>query len=92
MVGLCVSPLISAKEFELNCEPLPPPGALMCAHFATMDEALRAVLIAMNYRPSGCELIDRPILETSKHNLEQSRNRFFVEGDPRMVLVVELRS
>jgi FAD/FMN-containing dehydrogenase/Fe-S oxidoreductase len=84
--------LFLGVEFELNCELLPPPGALMCAHFATMDEALRAVLIAMRHRPSGCELIDRPILEASKHNLEQARNRFFVQGDPRMVLVVEHRS
>ena len=25
--------LFLGVEFELNCEPLPPPGALMCAHF-----------------------------------------------------------
>jgi FAD/FMN-containing dehydrogenase len=27
--------LFFGVEFELNCEPLPPAGALLCAHFAT---------------------------------------------------------
>lgn len=84
--------LFLGVEFELDCDPLPPPGALMCAHFATMDQALRATQVAMRYGPFGCEIIDRPILECSRTNLEQSQNRFFVEGDPRMVLVVEFRA
>ena len=83
--------LFLGVEFELNCEPLPPPGALLCAHFATIQDALHATLIAMRHRPFGCELIDRHILECTKANLEQARNRFFVEGDPGAVLVVEIR-
>ena len=83
--------LFVGVEFELNCEPLPPPGALMCAHFASVEEALKATLIAMRRRPFGCELIDRHILECTKANLEQAKNRFFVQGDPGAVLVVELR-
>ncbi|AOS43288.1 Anaerobic glycerol-3-phosphate dehydrogenase subunit C [Lacunisphaera limnophila] len=83
--------LFLGVEFELNVEPLPPPGALMCAHFATIADALQATLIAMRHRPHGCELIDRHILECTKANLEQARNRFFVQGDPGAVLVIELR-
>ncbi len=83
--------LFFGVEFELNCEPLPPPGALMCAHFATVDDSLRATLIAMTHRPFGCELIDRHILDCTKQNLEQARNRFFVQGDPGAVLVVDIR-
>ena len=78
-------------EFEFNCEPLPPPSTLMCAHFASVQESLQATLIAMAHRPFGCELIDRHILECTKSNLEQAKNRFFVEGDPGAVLVIELR-
>jgi FAD/FMN-containing dehydrogenase/Fe-S oxidoreductase len=77
-------------EFELNCEPLPPPGALMCAHFATVQDALRATVIAMRHRPTGCELVDRNILECTKANLEQVKNRFFLVGDPGALLVVEI--
>lgn len=83
--------LFLATEFELNLEPLPPPGALLCAHFATIQDSLKATLIAMRHRPFGCELIDRHILECTKVNLEQARNRFFVQGDPGAVLVIEVR-
>jgi FAD/FMN-containing dehydrogenase/Fe-S oxidoreductase len=83
--------LFLGVEFELNVEPLPPRGALMCAHFASVQDALRATVIAMRRRPFGCELIDRHILECTKSNLEQAKNRFFVEGDPGAVLVIEFR-
>jgi FAD/FMN-containing dehydrogenase/Fe-S oxidoreductase len=83
--------LFLGVEFELNVEPLPPAGALMCAHFKTIQDSLNATLIAMRHRPFGCELIDRHILECTKSNLEQARNRFFVQGDPGAVLVVEVR-
>ncbi|MFZ5497324.1 MAG: FAD-binding and (Fe-S)-binding domain-containing protein [Verrucomicrobiota bacterium] len=83
--------LFLGVEFELSLEPLPPPGALLCAHFASVNDALRATLVAMRHRPHGCELIDRHILECTKANREQARNRFFVQGDPGAVLVVEVR-
>jgi FAD/FMN-containing dehydrogenase/Fe-S oxidoreductase len=83
--------LFLGVEFELNVEPLPPAGALMCAHFNTIQDSLHATLIAMRHRPFGCELIDRHILECTKVNHEHAKNRFFVVGDPGAVLVVEVR-
>lgn len=83
--------LFLGVEYELNCAPLPPPGALMCAHFTSIGESLHAAVIAMGHRPFGCELIDRHILECTKTNLTQAKNRFFVQGDPGAVLVVEIR-
>ena len=83
--------LFIGVEFELNLIPLPPPAALLVVHCHTVDEALRAAVVAMRHRPTGCELIDDKILECTKANLEQSRNRDFVVGDPGAVLVVELR-
>lgn len=83
--------LFLGVEFELNCEPLPPPAALMCAHFATIQESLHATLVALRHGPSAVELIDRHILECTKQNLEQAKNRFFVQGDPGAILVIEIR-
>ena len=83
--------LFLGVEFELNCEPLPPPGALMCAHFHTISDSLKATVIAMHHLPFGCELIDRHILECTKVNLTHSKNRFFVQGDPGAILVIEVR-
>ena len=74
-------------------DPLPPVHlGLVCAHFNTIDEALRANLIALRFNPSASELMDHYILECTKANPEQRQNRFFVEGDPGAILVVELRS
>ncbi|MEY4487514.1 MAG: hypothetical protein RIQ79_22, partial [Verrucomicrobiota bacterium] len=83
--------LFLGVEFELNCEPIPPAGALMCAHFPNVVDSLKAAVIAMKHRPFGCELIDRHILECTKSNLTHAKNRFFVQGDPGAVLVVEIR-
>ena len=83
--------LFLGVEFELNCVPLPPPGALMCAHFNTVLESLHATLVALRHRPSAVELIDHHILECTKQNLEQAKNRFFVQGDPGAILVIEIR-
>ena len=77
-------------EIKLNVVPLPPREAgLLCVHFNSIDEALRANLIAIKYKPSASELIDHYILECTKDNIEQIKNRFFVQGDPGAILVIE---
>ncbi len=84
--------LFFATEIELDCSPLPPPhAALVCGHFHSVDESLRANLLALPHSPHACELIDRHILECTKSNLAQQRNRDFVIGDPGAILVVEIR-
>ena len=78
-------------EIKLNVVPLPPSGSgLLCVHFNSIDDALRANLIALKYKPRASELIDHYILECTKENIEQSKNRFFVKGDPEAILVIEL--
>jgi FAD/FMN-containing dehydrogenase/Fe-S oxidoreductase len=77
-------------EIKLNVVPLPPKEqGLLCVHFNTIDEALRANLIALKYGPSASELIDHYILECTKDNIEQIQNRFFIQGDPGAILVIE---
>ena len=77
-------------EIKLNVVPLPPKEVgLLCVHFNTIDESLRANVIAMQYKPSASELIDHYILECTKGNIEQSKNRFFVKGEPGAILVIE---
>ncbi|MEO5648543.1 MAG: FAD-linked oxidase C-terminal domain-containing protein [Ginsengibacter sp.] len=72
--------------------PLPPGEiGLLCVHFNSIDESLRANLIALKYKPGASELIDHFVLECTKENIEQSKNRFFVQGDPDAILVIEFR-
>jgi FAD/FMN-containing dehydrogenase/Fe-S oxidoreductase len=79
-------------EIKLHVDDLPPAEiGLVCGHFNTVDEALRANLIGLKYKPSASELMDHYILECTKANKEHSLNRFFVQGDPGAILVVELR-
>ena len=77
-------------EIKLNVVDLPPKETgLLCVHFNSIDESLRANLIGLKYHPSASELIDHYILECTKGNIEQSKNRFFVQGDPGAILVIE---
>ncbi len=77
-------------EIKLNVVPLPPrETGLLCVHFTSIDDALRANLIGLKYHPSASELIDHYILDCTKDNIEQSKNRFFVLGDPGAILVIE---
>ncbi len=77
-------------EIKLNVVPAPAKETgLLCVHFNTIDESLHANLIGLKYNPSASELIDHYILECTKENKEQSKNRFFVKGDPGAILVIE---
>lgn len=77
-------------EMKLNLVPVPPPEkGLVCIHFKTLEEALSGNLVALKYRPGAIELIDEIILDCTKNNIEQRKNRFFVQGDPGAILVVE---
>lgn len=77
-------------EIKLHVNEAPPKETgLLCIHFNSIDESLRANIIAMQFKPSASELIDHYILECTKNNIEQRKNRFFVQGDPGAILVIE---
>lgn len=80
------------SEITLNLVPLPPSHhKLICIHFESIRAALEANLIALNYQPYACELIDHYVIECTRTNLEQKENAFFIEGQPKAILIVELR-
>jgi len=82
--------LMFITEIKLRCHPLPPKEkGLLCVHFYTLEEALEANLIALKHHPSASELMDDFILNCTKNNPEQNRNRFFLKGEPEALLVVE---
>ena len=85
--------LAMVTEAKLQLVPIPPKqGCLVCVHFDSIHESLLGNLIALKYQPTACEMMDHYILECTKENIEQRKNRFFVEGDPKAIIVVELRS
>lgn len=82
--------LAVTTEIKLNLVPLPPPHkTLVCVHHRDRDEAFRANLLVLKFKPTAVELTDDRILELTKDNLSQKNNRFFLDGDPGAVLMVE---
>ncbi len=77
-------------EIKLKLTPAPPrKKAIVCVHLNSVSEALKANIIALKHNPDSIELIDNTILELSKYNKEQSKNRFFIKDNPGAILVVE---
>jgi FAD/FMN-containing dehydrogenase/Fe-S oxidoreductase len=82
--------LAVTTEIKLNLVPLPPAcKTLVCVHHRDRDEAFRANLVALKFKPAAVELTDDRILELTKDNLSQKNNRFFIDGDPGAIMMVE---
>jgi len=83
--------LLFMSEAKLNLVPLPPPcKALIPIHFNSVMEAIRGNLATLKHSPSAVELMDKTILDCTRENLTQRKNRFFLKGDPGAILIVEL--
>lgn len=84
--------LFLTTELTLSLEPLPPAhGALICAQFETIEEAIAANLPALEAEPFAVELIDDVILGCTAGHPGFAPLRFFVEGEPGGLLVIDLR-
>jgi FAD/FMN-containing dehydrogenase/Fe-S oxidoreductase len=83
--------LMFLTEIKLNLIELSPKiKALQCIHFQTLEEALDANLLVLNHKPDAIELIDNIIVNCTKENIEQRKNRFFIKDDPGAILIVEI--
>jgi len=83
--------LLFMTEAKLNLLPLPPPHkALAAVHFHSVMEAIRGNLVALRHHPTAVELMDKTILECTKGNISQRKNRFFLQGDPGAILMIEM--
>lgn len=82
--------LAVTTEIKLNLVPLPPAKKLLvCIHLINRNEAFRANLIALKYKPSAVEMMDNRILELTEDNISQRDNRFFLDGKPGAIVIVE---
>ncbi len=82
--------LAFVTKIRLNLIPLPPKyKGLVCAHFNSMEEAFRGNIVALRHRPDAIEMMDDIIMNCTKENIEQRKNRFFIEGDPKAMLMIE---
>ncbi|MCL7764675.1 FAD-binding protein [Polaribacter sp. Z014] len=85
--------LAFSTSITLQLDPLPPSQSIMvCTHFKSINESLNATVIAMNHNLYNCELMDKTILDCSKNNRKLAENRFFLQGDPEAILMLEVSS
>jgi hypothetical protein len=85
--------LAFTTEITLKVDNLPPANNVMVvAHFHTIQESLEAVVTAMKHHLYTCEMMDDTILNCTKTNREQAKNRFFIQGEPKAVIMLEVAS
>ena len=85
--------LAFTTEITLQLDDLPADNAVMiAAHFDSVEKCLQAVVPAMQHSLFTCEMMDKVILDCTKNSLKYRENRFFIEGDPAAILMLEIRS
>lgn len=85
--------LAFTTEITLKVDNLPPTKNIMVvAHFHTIQESLEAVVVAMKHHLYTCEMMDDTILDCTKNNREQAKNRLFIEGNPKAIMMFEVAS
>jgi len=84
--------LAIVTEAKLNLMPLPPKElGLLCVHFADMVECMHGNVVALDHQPEASELVDKYIMDFTVGHPTYKYNRFFIEGDPQALLIVEFR-
>ncbi|MCJ0742818.1 FAD-binding and (Fe-S)-binding domain-containing protein [Pedobacter montanisoli] len=82
--------LAFVTEAKLKLLPLPPKEeALVCVHFNSLAESLLANIIILKHKPMASELVDKYIMDFTKGHPVYQHNRFFIEGEPEALLMVE---
>ncbi|MCC4213787.1 FAD-binding and (Fe-S)-binding domain-containing protein [Leeuwenhoekiella parthenopeia] len=85
--------LAFTTEITLKLDELPPAaGVMVAAHFKTINACLEAVVPVMQHNLYACEMMDKVILDCTLNNREQQKNRFFIQGDPKAILMLEVRA
>lgn len=82
--------LMFVTEAKLKLLSLPPKQeALVCVHFNSLAESLLANIVILKHQPMASELVDKYIMDFTKGHPVYQHNRFFIEGEPEALLMVE---
>lgn len=81
--------LAMTVEADVRLVPLPKHTILLVPHFETVDASMEATVLAVGMGPAAVELVDRIVLDATRNNAEQARNRFFLQGDPGAILAIQ---
>lgn len=85
--------LTFTTEVTLQLDDLPPIfSAMVATHYHTLEDCLADVAPVMQHSLHLCEMMDKVILDCTKNNRAQLANRFFVDGDPAGILMLEIKA
>ena len=85
--------LAFTTEITLQLDVLPPRfTAMVATHYETLETCLIDVVVAMKHKLHTCEMMDNVILDCTKKNKTYEPYRFFVHGNPKAILLLELKS
>ena len=83
--------LAMISEAVVRLEPVEKHKLLLIPQFASLQEALKSTVDAVAFDPAAVELVDNHILDATRGNIEHRRNRFFLEGEPMALLIIEFQ-
>ena len=81
--------LAMTASAKLRLVPCDSESIILVPHFSTIRKALEATVEIVKEAPAAVELVDDVILNATKGNIEQRENRFFLDGDPKAILIVQ---
>ncbi len=85
--------LAFTTAITLQLDVLPPvESSIIVAHYTSITDCLHSVQTVMQHDLYTCEMLDNTILELTKHNKNQEKNRFFIQGNPTAILFCEVRA
>ena len=82
--------IMTAIKLKL-VDPPPPVSIMVIPHFHNIHDCMTAVVAVMKHQPFACELMDRIILKCTDGHQVYKDYKFFVDGDPEALLMVEFR-
>lgn len=72
--------LAMTASAKLNLVPKDEHKLVVVPQFESLDEAMKAAVHIVGYEPSAVELVDYIIMDATKGNIEQRKNRFFYKA------------
>ncbi len=85
--------LAFTTQITLQLDDLPPSESIIvAAHFKSIENCLNSVELVMKHNLYTCEMMDKTILDCTKHNKTQVLNRQFIIDDPIAILMCEIRA
>lgn len=84
--------LAFTTKIKLKLDRIPIKESVMVlAHFESIENCMAAVEMLMTHDLYTCEMMDKTILDCTKYNKAQQENRKFIEGDPKAILMCEVK-